>query len=220
MLILYTSGISTTRISSIVSMANNALKKSAVNILINPVAVMSVGYTDKNANNVALSDLTYGRGVFASVSGWRTQYKADLVTLVRPFDYATQTSCGVGWVNGGNGSPFNKNYAFSIVSDGVSGQYYCSDYTLAHELGHNMGSTHDRAHSSAPGHFDYSYGYGVPGSFGTVMSYYWPDAGVFSSPALICKTAACGVDASMTGQSADNVRSLNNVKQSIENLVP
>jgi len=218
-LVLYTAGVSTTRISNLVSMANNALKKSTISMQINPVAVMSVAYTGKNANNTALNDLTLSKGAFATVGTLRTQYKADLVTLIRPFDYATQASCGVGWVNGGNGSAFNKNYAFSVVSDGVSGQYYCSDYTFAHELGHNMGSTHDRAHSSSPGHFDYSYGYGMPNSFGTVMSYYWPDAGVFSSPSLICKTSACGVDASVIGQSADNVRSLNNVRQNIADLV-
>jgi hypothetical protein len=129
--------------------------------------------------------------------------------LIRPFKSASQGGCGVGWVNGANGSAMNGRYGYSVVGDGVDGRYFCSNYSLAHELGHNMGSSHDKAHSSFPGKYAFSYGYGRANVYGTVMSYFNPVVGVFSTPdatvsRLFCKGYACGV-----ANQADNARSLN-----------
>ncbi len=72
-----------------------------------------------------------------------------------------------------------------------------------------MGSNHDKAHSSFQGKYAFSYGYGRSGVYGTIMSYFNPVVGVFSTPATavsraLCKGYACGV-----ANQADNTRSLN-----------
>ena len=87
------------------------------------------------------------------------------------------------------------------------------EQTLAHELGHNMGSTHDRETESINGYlqfgaYQYSFGYRQDGppAFATVMAYSsgQPWIGYFSSPSSMGCGARCGV-----AQRADNVRSLN-----------
>jgi len=83
---------------------------------------------------------------------------------------------------------------FSSINDGQHGRHYCESLTLGHELGHNLGAAHDKANSSFAGVFDYSYGKGVSGQFGTVMSYIQPKVALLSSPQLSCTAnkAPCG----------------------------
>src|SRR3546814_7205664 len=67
------------------------------------------------------------------------------------------------------------SYDYSVS---VSNVVPCSPYVLSHEIGHNLGSTHDRETMSASGHLDYgvyqsSFGYRQDGppAFATVMAY-------------------------------------------------
>src|SRR3546814_19502030 len=92
-------------------------------------------------------------------------------------------------MNGGGRMPqaISDAYGFS-----VSNVAPCGPYVLAHEIGHNLGSAHDRETMSASGHLDYgvyqySFGYRQDGppAFATVMAYAageQPWLGHFSSP--------------------------------------
>ena len=97
---------------------------------------------------------------------------------------------------------------------------------LAHELGHNMGSMHDRqtvsSQGGGTGAYPYSFGSGQAGSFGTVMSYISPVVGKFSSPDITCSTSKlpCGVAASDSAKSADNALSLNNTRNAVSAFMP
>lgn len=106
--------------------------------------------------------------------------------------------CGLSWLNGFNGQAMNAAYGFSVIGDGndAGGSlYYCPDSSLAHELGHAMGSDHDRAHSVAQGAYPYAYGHGVEGVFGTIMSYINPRVGKFSNPNINCLgNQPCGIE--------------------------
>ena len=75
------------------------------------------------------------------------------------------------WFNRNMG--YSADCAYSVVSDGSDGHYYCTEYSFAHELSHNMGNAHDRDHADSPRSFPYSYGYDVAGdsAFGNIMSY-------------------------------------------------
>lgn len=214
-MVLYTPGLAsasggaTTVINQLVAVANQAYTDSGVGIRLRLVHAAQVSYADAGDNDIALENLSDGTGVFASVEALRTEKGADMVVLLRPYNRSTHGSCGVAWLNGGGGFALTRDGAYAVVSHGDDGNYYCDDYTFAHELGHNMGSAHDLAHSSSQGAFPYSYGYGFSGIFGTIMSYIDPVIGRFSNPSITCSGRPCGTS------SANNTLSLNNTRTTV-----
>jgi hypothetical protein len=214
------------RLEQLVAVANQAYTDSGINMRLRLVHTVQVNYSDTLDNNQALSDITPisqhpTPPEVAMLGSLRDQYGADLVALIRPYDRLQDRGCGLAWLLGvGQGQlsiQRDAPYGYAVVSDGTSGQFFCADTTLVHELGHNMGSEHDRATAAATqgssgGLFDYSYGHGIEGTFGTIMSYIDPEVALFSSPAVSCVPGQpCGVDHTAVN-SADNVRSINNVR--------
>ena len=237
-LVLYTPGFVTrlganwrTRIDQLAALSNQSYADSGVPQQIRVVGVELINIADTTSNSTTLSQLTSGSGAFSTVAALRKKYGADLVSLVRPFYMNAQgQNCGVGYIGGYGGSNIASyvNYGYSVVSDGkdVAGtNYYCTDYTFTHELGHNMGSMHDRAtvtsQGGGTGAYPYSFGYGRSGSFGTIMSYISPVIGKFSNPRLSnCGgTQACGVVAT-SSSSADNATSLTNTRAAVAAYLP
>lgn len=230
--------VALTRIQHLVDVTNQAYTDSGVNQQIRLVHTVEVDYPDNTSNQTALDEIT---GIdenlnpvaippsLQGIASLRTQYGADLVTLIRSFESTTQGSCGLGWLIGGNQAPIVPSqsyvYGYNVVSDGTSYDssgkpVYCLDTTFAHELGHNMGDAHDRANASEPGAYSYSYGYlgnGAKG-FSTIMAY-GTDAttplSLFSNPDISsCQNTPCGV-ADNASDSADNVHSMNNTASKI-----
>jgi hypothetical protein len=195
-MLLYTSGLSKapTKLNSLMAFANQGLVDSRANAVLRLVAAKRVKYPNGSDNDAALDDLTSFMNGFERVPRFRQKRGADLVLLVRPFKPHLQGSCGTAWVNGSGGSPLERDWAFGVLGYGQSDGYYCSNYTLAHEIGHLMGATHDRAHARVPGKYEYSYGYGIEGRFGDIMSYYDPEVGLYSNPDLVqCDGLPCGI---------------------------
>jgi hypothetical protein len=243
-------GNAVTRLNSMVDTANVGLQNSKVSGQIRLVHAMQVNYTDNNSNDTALGQLTgydsedqeetTPNAAFNALRQAREQYGADLVSLVRPFKSPEHDSCGVAWLVGGgkqgdsvgpsNGWDF---FGYSVVSDGTDRDeddgktYYCEEHTLAHELGHNMGSNHDRENSKGDdgklddpddyGAFAYSFGYkptSIGRSFYTIMAY--GDSGqtsylTFSNP----RTTFCGGNACGVNNSEDNAKSLGLIMPSV-----
>lgn len=196
-MILYTPGLASqlgsglsARLDQLVALANQAYRDSGVYITLRLVHYQQVDYSDATSNDAALNALTSGSApAFAGIAALRDSKGADLVSLIRPYAKASSGGCGISWIGGSEGAPMSAfaSYAYSVVSYGndVGGSnFYCNDMSFTHELGHNMGSMHDRAHASGQGAYPYSYGYGVTGIFGTVMSYVAPVVGKFSNPAI------------------------------------
>jgi hypothetical protein len=218
-----------------VDVTNQAYADSGVNQRVRLVHTMQVNYTDTNDDTKALNDVTGLDGdgnpisvpsSLQGVASARTQYGADLVVLLRHFNNAGNGGCGIAWLIGGGEQQIEPSldnaFGYSVVQDGTDSGFYCLDTTFAHELGHNMGSAHDRAHADpdangnpTPGAYSYSYGYlgGGTTGFSTIMAYgsdTQTPLNLFSNPNISkCENSPCGVADSSTS-SADNVHSLNN----------
>lgn len=216
-----------TRLNNIVEIANQAFANSQLDARIRLVHAMQVAYPDHTSNTSTLEGLTGFRWpsskiapdpAFAALRAARTQYGADLVSLIR---VGSNDGCGLAWLIGGGQEGIRASdeyFGYSVVSDGLVGtpgaSYFCREETLAHELGHNMGSQHDQAAAMLDGKltygaYPYSFGHKTfagAGNFFTVMSY--RDSGqtgyrTFSNPRSTFCGAPCGVE-----NGADNARSL------------
>ena len=226
------------RIQNLVDITNQAYLASGVNQQIRLVDTVEVNYPDNTSNDSALDDITgldaNGNPVpipasLQGIASLRSQYGADLVTLIRSYDNTTQGGCGDGWLIGGGQQTIVPSqdyvYGYNVVSDGSNGGYYCLDTTFAHELGHNMGDAHDRANASGPGAYSYSYGYLGNGTngFSTIMAYGTDTTtplAVFSNPNIaVCQNTPCGV-ADTSSNSADNAHSMNNTASLIAQFEP
>lgn len=190
-----------TRMVNLVEVANQAYVNSGTGVRFRIVGWRLVKAADATPQ-VQLDVLRRDAGAFAGTAAQKTSNGAAMTVFVAPFNAVTSTTgtCGLAYVPAARAAGLTAykqqapSLMFASINDGQHGSYYCESLTLAHELGHNLGAAHDKANSSFAGVFAYSYGKGVSGQFGTVMSYIQPKVALFSSPQLTCTTAKapCG----------------------------
>lgn len=213
-----------------VDATNTAFVNSGLEAQVRLLATVEVDYPDATSNESAIEDLTGVRNgraipVPAGLKPLRTAretYGADMVSLVRKFQEPEHGSCGIAWLNGQDRTPIvpdDARFAYSVVSDGEDAgsdgfTYFCSDDTLAHELGHNMGLQHERENAMAGGKlvygaYAYAFGYSSEDDYGShdIMAYgkaYQLGYLIYSKPNTdFCSGDPCGVAAR-----ADNARAL------------
>ena len=124
-------------ITTAITNFNLSLVNSGVtNVIIDLVYCEEIAYTESGSISTDLTRFrTAGDGFMDTVASLRTTYGADLCGLIT----STPTNtCGLGALNT-NPNNYSSNNAFCV------GIYSCvvSNYTLAHEFGHNMGLNHD-----------------------------------------------------------------------------
>ena len=184
---------------------NLAYQNSGIIQRIRAVNIQQVNYIESGSLSTDVSRLrSTTDGYLDEVHALRDQYGADLVQLV------VEGGCGVAYLMNGNNASFAP-YGFSVASR----LCISPNYTLGHELGHNMGCNHAPQDPIGTGAYDYSFGYkDTNAGFRTVMSYS-PGTRVlhFSNPNRTYNGAVTGVS-----QAQDNTMSLNNVRATIANF--
>lgn len=197
------------KILQAVAEANIAYRNSQVYASLNLVYMGEVAYAETgDIVNALVKLIGDGDGVMDEVHQIRNATHADLVSLVDE----DNNYCGVSYQMGTPIVDF-ATYAFSVVSSG------CLSYqTLAHEMGHNMGSGHDRNNGTG-GSFPYSYGFQRctmdPTGFRTIMAYpcnpgYGSRVNWFSNPNVSYNGYPMGVAYEANPAAcSDNARSLN-----------
>ncbi len=205
------------RIQHLVNVANDVVTNSGVELSFTLAHIEWVDYPDFAPSPQALDDLTFAQDdAFAAVQAMRIEHEADLVVLFR--SYANDGHCGYAWIGGFQtqgdfSNPNEADFGYSVVSAN------CSDYTLLHELGHNLGLAHSRREAPDGGTFEYAAGHGMDERFATIMAspdeFNAPQLPRLSSPALMCNDAPCGVPHTDTDAGSDAVRALNISKDQV-----
>ncbi len=187
--------------------ANLCYVNSGVNLRLNLVHAEAVHYPEEGWLSQDLDRLAAkADGYLDEVHRLRTEYAADLVTMIVEQEYSglyAGLANQMMWLT----SDFSAS-AFSVVRRA----YLTGNYTLVHELGHNMGCGHDRASNAGGVLTSYAYGYrlevgGI--TYRTVMAYR-PGRQIpyFSNPNLLFQGVPLGA-AGGAANAADNARVLN-----------
>jgi hypothetical protein len=195
----------------VTEITNQAMADSQIALRTNVVAVKPLEIDPSTLQEDVLSKIYYLEAPFTDVESDRAFYRADLVVVLRENIPEDDDACGIAPVGVGDGLPYRYSYATVVqwlpieaVSD-----FYCDDTTTAHEIGHLLGSSHERriAEEGDVQAYPFSYGHYREGSFRTIMSYgSESEIAVFSNPSLnSCSGQACGVAAG-DSKSADNAR--------------
>jgi hypothetical protein len=205
-----------------IAKVNAAFSASLITARVKLVKIVETNYSAdgpaggfvRNLQDDALSALQGGAdgvldGKMDELHAIRDQAGADLVCLA--LNRRDSASIGLSFVLETPGENYNALFAFSVVEyDSIAGTN-----VVPHELGHGFGCAHDRANSSGPGAYSYSYGYRFTGADGRqyhdIMAYPpGTELSYFSTPKIIAPppvNAPVGIAAGLPGE-ADAARTI------------
>ncbi len=198
------------RINQLVGFTNLAYDNIGVLINMRVAAAVELDIENNPSVSASLNDVKNARNGFELVPELRNQFGADLVAVLTSRD--DNGANGIANVGGRN-----SNAAFSVTR--LSPR--CCDLVFAHEIGHNLGSGHERStvnseqrQSCTGGFTGFSCGHGsIANNWGTLMSSSsslsrFRGGNVFSNLTSPCQGSPCGV-AQGQGGAADNQSSFN-----------
>ncbi|MCH8473611.1 MAG: M12 family metallo-peptidase [Opitutales bacterium] len=148
----------TAHILATMDASNAALENSDIDMIWNLVGIEEVDYTESSTDlKEDLDNLTDAENGLEDVPNLRNAYGADLVSLLRRG--AAGGAAGLAWRLNGN-NPQN-DFGYSVVADNTA----LSNFTFAHEVGHNLSSGHHRGDvSGGSPELETSYGYRFTGT--------------------------------------------------------
>ena len=141
------------QIARSVADANQVLANSLIDVTLRLVHTQEVAYGESGSLATDLARLQDpADGNLDIIQSLRNTWGADLVSLF----VASGDSAGISYMMDEPSAPTNADYAFSVIKQDLAD---APNYTLIHEIGHNLGADHDREHASNTGAYDYSSGY-------------------------------------------------------------
>ncbi len=204
------------KISGEIANTNLAYANSQVIQRVVLVYTQLVNYDETNFDfSTTLQRLRDGQ--IAGVQTLRHTYKADLVVMVV---HGNGTYCGVGYVMTADfvQDPPKPGWDFAYAAYSLVAEDCLGGFTTAHEMGHNMGASHDWANSGVSGAYLYSHGYHIlPANsstcYYTIMAYacnrtYRYEIPYFSNPNVTYNGLPTGVAGG--AQPANNALTFNN----------
>jgi hypothetical protein len=205
-----------------ISEMNTANDVSQVNFDWKLAQVMQVDYVESGNIALDLQNLQQkADGVMDGVHVMRDGSKADLVSLL--ISEGNNSACGFAYQMN-TLAPYYEAYAFGVTALDYADPFSCSELTLTHELGHNLGNAHDRAHANGAVLFPYSYGFQSPNNtFRTLMSYDCPGGcdriNQWSNPNVWYQGEPTGTDYALNPANASDVaRSMNQARTLVSNF--
>ena len=195
----------------VTEITNEAMADSQIALRANVVAVKPREIDPALLQDEVFDQMWDEEAPFTDIESDRAFYGADLVVALRENIPEDDDACGLAPVSVQDGVPYRYAY-MSVVqwlpADKATGSGFCTDTTTAHELGHLLGSSHERRLAEEDEVQAYPYSFGHYGNgFHTIMSYGdEPEIKVFSNPNLgACRNLSCGLPEG-DPESADNAR--------------
>jgi len=198
------------RIEQLIGYSNAAYDNSGILINMRAAAIVELDINNDDSASALLDDVRFSRDGFDNIGNLRDQFGADLVTVLTSRND-----------NGANGIATIGNRFASSGFSSTKLSMRCCDLVFTHEIGHNLGSGHQRQElnlngiSPCTGGFTgFSCGHalnvGNTNVWGTIMSsgFSIMRNSLFSNLRLDCQGSPCGIAQGQPG-AADNQTSFN-----------
>ena len=202
---------------------NKYLSNSKIDLRVSLAGLRPLAISAAEEQGDVLRSMYRGESPFTDIASDRAYFGADVVFALRQNRPEGDDACGIAYVGVQDGLLY-RDFAVSSVHwkplGSSADRTFCSDSTFAHELGHVMGSLHERRlyEDGEYGAYQFSFGHFETGLQGwkTIMSYGdEPEYPYFSNPDIRqCRYKPCGVPP-QDGESADNATGFGNVAHAL-----